>query len=220
MDDRIKIICGHYGCGKTNLSLNLALAEREKGRGVTIVDLDIVNQYFRSSDYKELLEGNGIKLVCSKSAGTNVDSPALPAEIFAAFDGNDSVIIDVGGDDAGAIALGRFAPRVINEGYKMYYVINKYRKLIETPQLAAELLSEIEAACRLKACAVINNSHLCDLTTPQTIIDGASYAKQTAEYIGLPLIMTTAQRKFIPSLEGKVENLYPIDLYVKLPWKE
>ena len=167
---RIKIVCGHYGCGKTNFSLNLAFEQRAKGKNVTIIDLDIVNPYFRSSDYTESLKENGINIIASKRAGTNVDSPALPPDIFAAFDGNDDIIIDVGGDDAGAYALGRFAPRILKEGYEMYFVINKYRKLISTPELAKELLEEIETACRLKACAVVNNSHLAEFTTEETIL--------------------------------------------------
>ena len=139
-DRQFNIICGHYGCGKTNLSLNLAMEKRRQGRPVTIVDLDIVNPYFRSSDYVESLAAQGIRVIASKSARTNVDAPALPPEIFAAFDGTDDLVIDVGGDDAGAYALGRFHSRIVGSDYKMYYVINKYRKLISTPALAKELL--------------------------------------------------------------------------------
>jgi len=217
---RINIICGHYGSGKTNLALNLAMDLKRGGAGVVLVDLDIVNPYFRSADYTGLMEKNGIKVISPSTAGTTVDAPALTGEILSVFDKtDDSIIIDVGGDDAGAYALGRFSKRIAAQGgYEMLYVINKFRKLISTPQEAVELLRDVESASSLRATGIVNNSHLCDLTSAQDIMSSIPYAEQTAELAGLPLVMTAVPKKLERELAGKIDNLYPVDIIVKLPW--
>lgn len=110
---RITVVCGHYGCGKTNFSINLALHMAKQGKNVTLVDLDVVNPFFRSSDYKQILENQGVYVISPKYAGTNVDTPALSAEIDSVFNLNDRMVIfDVGGDDAGAFALGRYSSKI------------------------------------------------------------------------------------------------------------
>ncbi|MEG2429922.1 MAG: P-loop NTPase, partial [Oscillospiraceae bacterium] len=125
---RISIITGHYGSGKTNVAVNLALQLKEQHEKVTIVDLDIVNPYFRTSDFTQMLSEKGIKVIAPVYANTNLDIPALPPSINSIFDNKDSfVIVDVGGDDAGAIALGQFSNRIKNSEYDMYYVINECR---------------------------------------------------------------------------------------------
>lgn len=217
---KFTIIYGHYGCGKTNLSLNLALSLAREGNSVTLVDLDIVNPYFRSSDYKALFNGLDVEVVSPQFAGTNLDLPSLPAEIYSVFNQfGRYVVMDIGGDDAGAYALGRFAGQVENlEEYEAYYVVNKYRALTQTPQEASQLLSEIEAASRVKATGVINNSHLQGLTTAENILDSVPYAKQTAQALSLPLVMTTAPENVAEELDGKVEGLYPVEVLVKPPF--
>lgn len=217
---RINIICGHYGSGKTNLALNLAMDLKRGGAGVVLVDLDIVNPYFRSADYTGLMEKYGIKVISPSTAGTTVDAPALTGEILSVFDKTDeSIIIDVGGDDAGAYALGRFSKRIVDrDDYQMFYVINKFRKLISTSQEAVDLLAEVESASSIRATGIINNSHLCDLTSAQDILSSMSYAERTAELAGLPLVMTAVPKILEQDLAGKIKNLYPVDIIVKLPW--
>ena len=217
---KFTIIYGHYGCGKTNLSLNLALSLAREGNPVTLVDLDIVNPYFRSSDYKALFNGLDVEVVSPQFAGTNLDLPSLPAEIYSVFNQfGRYVVMDIGGDDAGAYALGRFAGQVESlEDYEAYYVVNKFRALTQTPKEAAGLLSEIEAASRVKATGVINNSHLQRLTTAEDILASVAYALQTAAALSLPLVMTTAPKSVAEELEGKVEGLYPVEVLVKPPF--
>lgn len=211
------LICGHYGCGKTNLSLNIAADIAAQGKKVSLVDLDIVNPYFRSSDYRNVAENAGVRLIAPGYAGSTLDSPALPAEIFSVFDSDGYVIFDVGGDDVGATALGRFAPKISRIDYDMLYVVNKYRPITADSASAAELLGEIEAASRLKATGVINNSHLMHLTTAETIRESLPYAGQTAEELNLPLRFTTAPESVSGEL-GDVDNLYEVKIYVKTPW--
>lgn len=213
----INIICGHYGCGKTNFSINLALNEAKQGN-VTLVDLDIVNPYFRSGDYKKLLEDNGVHVIAPKFLGTNLDNPSLPAEIYSIFDNDDStVIIDLGGDDAGAFALGRVSKQILESDYAMFYVVNCFRALTQTSAQAVEILSEIEKASRLKANGIINNSHLQNLTTENEIEKGYKYAKETALKLDLPLVATTCPKE-IANKVNNIDNLYPIDVIVKPPF--
>ncbi len=215
---RYTLICGHYGCGKTNLSMNIALDLAGRGEGVTLADMDIVNPYFRSSDYAGFLASRGIRVIAPGSAGTTLDVPALSAEIASTFETGSYVIIDVGGDDAGATALGRFAPNISEIDYDMLYVVNKYRPLTSVSGEAAVLLREIEAASRLRATGVINNSHLMGLTTVETVASTFKYAEETALRLNLPLRFHTAPREIAAALKG--EKIYPIDIYVKTPWQQ
>ncbi|MCI9273104.1 MAG: ParA family protein [Clostridiales bacterium] len=214
------IICGHYGCGKTNLSLNLAVDLARQGRKVTLVDLDIVNPYFRSSDYDQVLKRYGIQLIAPLFARTNVDMPALPAQMESVFSMPDrTVIIDVGGDDAGATALGRYSRQIQQlDQVGIYYVINRYRALTTRSEEAASLLKEIESACRLKATGVINNSHVQSLTTAEDVLQSLPFAEETAESLRLPLVMHTCPRPLYTQLSNRVDALYPIDIYVRPPW--
>ena len=153
----------------------------------------------------------------------NIDMPALtgavaPAIERASSDAGELCIIDVGGDDAGATALGRFSRQLNESGYDMLCVVNKFRKFISSPNEAVGLLGEIEAACRLKATGLVNNSHLGAQTTAQDILSSVPYAEKTAELAGLPLVYTTAPKSVAGELEGKIDNLYPVDVLVKLPW--
>ncbi|MDR2605933.1 MAG: ParA family protein [Oscillospiraceae bacterium] len=214
------IICGHYGTGKTNLSLNLAVEQAKSGKRVSLVDMDIVNPFLRSSDYGKLLELYGIRLISPKFAGSSLDAPGLPAEILAAFDRKQSedsaTIIDAGGDPAGATVLGRFAKRIRAGGYEMWYVINKSRPEAATPTDAAELLTEIETISRLSATGVVNNTHLMGETTRETVVGSMLFARETAARLELPLIMVTAPRAIASELTQK--NVFPIDVYIKTPW--
>ncbi len=184
---RYTLICGHYGCGKTNLSMNIAMDLAFRGEEAMLVDMDIVNPYFRSSDYAGLLNSRGIRVIAPGSAGSTLDVPALSAEIASTFETDSYVIIDVGGDDAGATALGRFAPKISEIDYDMLYVVNRYRPLPSGSGDAAELLREIEAASRLKATGIVNNSHLMDLTTVETVTSTFRFAEETALMLNLPL---------------------------------
>ena len=127
-DQRIKIIVGHYGSGKTEIALSMALQARMAGESTTLIDLDIVNPFFRSAEQTEFLKENGIRLLAPNFATTAVDIPSLPAEITSVFEDNQSrAIFDVGGDDVGAIALGQYRTRFEKSGYEMLYVINPFR---------------------------------------------------------------------------------------------
>lgn len=217
---KLTIIYGHYGSGKTNLSLNLAMDLARKGEKVTLVDMDIVNPYFRSSDYSDDLKAVGIEVIAPGFAGSNLDTPSLSPEIYSVFTKQDRYIIfDVGGDDAGAFALGRFAEEIeqFNNG-EVYYVINKYRNFTDTPQKAQEILREIEQACSLKATGIINNSHLQNETGAEEVLSSMPYAEETAKLLDLPLITTTALKEVAKDKKLSGYNIYPVDMIVKPPF--
>lgn len=216
---RFTVVTGHYGCGKTNLAINLALDLAAAGEAVTLVDLDVVNPYFRSSDYATLLTDRGVKVISPVFAGTTLDVPALSPAIAGAFEETGAVIMDVGGDDAGATALGRYAGDIERLDYDFIYVVNAYRTLTATPAEAAQVLREIEVASHLKATAVANNSHLRDETTLDTVLDSLDFERETAAALGLPLRFTTVPKDLAAAGELGVENAYPVEVYVRFPWE-
>ena len=188
----ITILCGHYGCGKTNLALNLALTAAQSPGPVTLCDLDIVNPYFRSSEYKALLVQQGVRVIAPVFAGTTLDTPTLPPELASIFSPQSGrVFLDAGGDDAGATALGGLAGRLAEMGYEMLYIVNRYRALSQSPEEAAALLKEIEAASRLRATGIVNNSHLGAETTLACLEEAQGFAQETARLTGLPLLCST-----------------------------
>ncbi|MBQ9993231.1 MAG: ParA family protein [Clostridia bacterium] len=215
----IYIICGHYGCGKTNLAINLAIDHAKRGEKVTLCDLDIVNPYFRSSDYAELIRDSGIELIAPTFAQSNVDLPSIPAAMYSIFAREGTRILDVGGDDAGATALGRFSRGLCEREYAMYYVVNKFRALSTTEEEAAELLREIEQASRLTATGIVNNSHVMEYTKASDIIEAQKYAQNVATMTGLPLLFTAVEKRLADEVRDAIPNLYEVDIRVKKPWE-
>lgn len=211
------MITGHYGSGKTNFSINLAVNLADSGQKVTIVDLDLVNPYFRTADFKELLEEKGISVITPNFANTNLDVPSIPSMIYSVFDRKDgAVIIDVGGDDAGATALGQFFAQISNTDYDLYYVLNAYRYLTQTPAEAVSLLRDIEYSSRLKATKLINNSNLGLHTTKQQVEETRSFAEAVSAQTGLPIAFTCMDRQLNPD----EKQYFPVELYVKSIWDE
>ncbi len=215
---RILLFSGHYGSGKTNIALNIAHLLKQSYDRVTIADVDIVNPYFRTSDSRKELEESGIKLICSSFAGSNVDLPALPAEIYAiTADRSQRALIDVGGDDRGALALGRLREDILEENdYEMFLVVNGYRPLTKTPEDTLEVMREIEQAGGVAFTAIINNSNLGEETTPEDVLSSMAYANEVSRLSGLPLRMTTVHEKLYPLLQDKIDNLFPLHLQDKI----
>ncbi|HBL41255.1 MAG TPA: hypothetical protein DDY98_06690 [Ruminococcaceae bacterium] len=216
--ERLTVITGHYGSGKTTFALNSACRLAAQGKAVTIVDLDIVNPYFRTEDHRAMLESKGITVISPPYANTNLDLPGLSSQIYGAFEQKGAVILDVGGDDAGATALGRFNRQIEQRGYEMLCVVNARRNLTAEPMQAAQMLWDIEQASRLKATALVNNTHLKQFTEPKTVLDSLPFAQEVSRLTGLPIRYTTAPSELAPLL-SEVENLYPVEPFVKTPWE-
>lgn len=219
---RITVVCGHYGSGKTNVALNMAYDLKARGKEVSIADLDIVNPYFRTKDSISELENRGIKLICSDYAGTNLDIPALPDEMYAVTDNkSQNFVLDIGGDDRGALALGRLAPQIIAENdYSMIAVVNMYRPLTRDAVSTVEVLREIEYAGGIKFTGIINNSNLGVDTTADDVLNSVEYANSVSGLMNLPVVATSADERLQNQLDGKIDNLFYIKLQNSLIKKE
>ena len=220
---RITLFAGHYGSGKTNIALNYARMLKRAGEKVAIADLDIVNPYFRTKDSAQDLQAEGIDLVVSDFANSNVDFPAMPKEIYALVAPPEigtecptpraKIVIDVGGDDRGALALGRYVPDIKAEGdYEMLAVVNASRPLTQTPRDAVEVLREIEEACQLPFTGIVNNTNLGQQTTAETVLGSRAYADEIAALMNVPVRFTCATAAIAAELEGTVENLLPLEI--------
>ncbi len=193
---RITIFCGHYGSGKTNIAVNYAFYLKECGKDVAIGDVDIVNPYFRTKDSEKELADAGISVISLPFANSNVDLPSLPSEVYSLVQNRARyAVLDVGGDDRGAYALGRYAPYILEENdYDMLFVTNFYRPLTQTPEDALAVLREIEAACKIPFTGIVNNSNLGEETTVNDVLATDEKANLLAKISGLPLVMTTAEQ--------------------------
>lgn len=214
---RLTLFVGHYGSGKTNLAVNYAMHLHGQGKSVVLADMDIVNPYFRSKDSESELSALGIKTLSSPYANTNLDAPAMPASFYGIFENRESyAVLDVGGDDRGAVALGRYVPMIREENdFQMIFVANAYRALTPTPGDALEVLREIEQACKLPVTAIANNSHLGEFTDADTVLGSQEYVERLCALSGLPLVMTAVRADLADTLEGRVQNLFPITLQKK-----
>ncbi|MBE6570851.1 MAG: hypothetical protein E7656_01205 [Ruminococcaceae bacterium] len=218
---RITIFAGHYGSGKTNVAVNYALLLSKEGKKVSLSDLDIVNPYFRSKDSEKILDDAGIRFISSEYANSNVDMPALPADAYSVTaDKERFAVVDVGGDDRGALALGRYVPDIVAENdYEMLFVINKFRPLTRDAKSAVEVMREIEEAAKMRFTAIVNNSNIGELTKAEDVLSSVSYANEVAQITGLPIKMTSVHFDLEKELSGKIKNLFPIKLYIRQTWK-
>ncbi len=211
---RLTLFAGHYGSGKTNIALNYARYLHAQHLPVTIADLDIVNPYFRTRDSEDALRAEGISLICSPFANSNLDAPAMPREVYALVSGREEYgVLDIGGDDRGALALGRYVPEILSEGnYEMLFVINRARPLTRSVESTLEVMGEIVDACALPFTAVVNNTNLGLSTTARDVLESMDYARAVAAAAELPLKMTCADERLCPELSGKIDPLFPLSI--------
>lgn len=211
---RLTLFAGHYGSGKTNIALNYARWLKHQGLPVTIADLDIVNPYFRTKDSEAALAQEGIGLIVSEFANSNVDLPSMPKEAYGLV--NDPTVcgvLDIGGDDRGALALGRYTPAIKAEGnYEMLFVVNRSRPLTRTVADTMEVMREIEEACDLPFTAIVNNTNLGLQTEAEDVLSSMSYAQELSQATGLPLKMTCAADYLCEDLAGKIPDLFPLSI--------
>lgn len=215
---KITIVTGHYGSGKTNFSVNLAVRAAQEGKSAAIVDLDIVNPYFRTADFKPLFEEKGIKLIAPDFANSNLDIPSIQFDVVQLAMTEDCLIIDVGGDDAGATALGRYAEALepFKDDIEMVYVINQRRYLTHIPDEAVSLMYEIEAAAHMKHSAIVNNTNLGSETTAEIVESSRKFAQDCSAATGLPVMYTV-----YPEDCGDIPDTgdaFTAKIYVRPPW--
>ena len=214
---RLTILCGHYGSGKTNIAVNMAFDLASQRDNIAIADLDIVNPYFRSKDSEQEFRDKNIRLICSEFASSNVDLPSMPADLYAITDDKSlSVIMDIGGDDRGAYALGRLRPAILEENdYEMLMVVNKFRPLTPDAPSTIEVMREIEAACGIPFTGIINNSNLAGETTAEDVLGSISYAEEVSKLSGLPVVLATVEESLYDELKDEISPLFSLKLQKK-----
>ena len=213
---RVTLFVGHYGSGKSNIAVNYALSLKRNGYDAALADIDVVNPYFRSADSKEELEKEGIRVIALPFANTNVDLPALPSEVYGLVERRDvCAVLDVGGDDRGALALGRFVPYILEENdYEMLFVANFYRPLTRTAEEALEVMREIESAAGMQCTGIVNNSNLGAETTARDVEETVSLAAELSHLSGLPVVFTSFDMKLNPP--PAVSDPFPLTLQRKI----
>ncbi len=208
------MFAGHYGSGKTNIAVNYALYLRSLGKPVAIGDLDIVNPYYRAKDSQAELEKAGIRVIASAYANSNVDVPALPQEMYSLTEDRKTfAVMDIGGDDRGALALGRYMPAIAEENdYDLLFVFNRSRPLTRDAKSALEIMREIESACGLPFTGIVHNTNLGRETTPQTILDAVPIVHELCQASSLPLLFTAVRSDIAPLLPQHIGEIFPMTL--------
>ena len=216
LNKRVTLFCGHYGSGKTNIAVNWALHLRKKGFPVAIADIDVVNPYFRTKDSQNELQTAGVEVIALPFANTSVDLPSLPQEVYGLVQRRDKkVVMDIGGDDRGAYALGRYRPYILEEGdYANFFVVNFYRPLTRNAAEALEVFREIEAASQIPFTGIVNNSNIGAETKISDVINTDALAKELSELTGVPLVMTCAEKALCE--EANIESFFKLELQKKL----
>ncbi len=211
---RVTLFSGHYGSGKTNVALNYAIYLKDMGLDVEIYDMDIVNPYFRTLDGKDMLDKHNIPLVVSDYANSNVDVPAMNSGAYRMIhDLSKYAVVDVGGDDRGALALGRFEKSLKEENnYDMLLVINKYRFETQNADDTLEIMKEIEYACGIPFTGIVNDSNLGKETTKETVLKSLEFANEVSKKTGLPIKFTCVEKGLYNELKNDIKNLVPIDV--------
>lgn len=217
----ITLIAGHYGSGKTEFAVNLALWLSVYERKSTLVDLDIVNPYFRSFERKDLLEKADVKLIATSMGGL-ADIPALPAEVASIFSDRERVaIVDLGGDPEGARVLGFYEPQLNEADFDYFLVLNANRPETANAEKAEHYMRNIEFLSKQKFTGIINNTHLCRETAADDIIRGEKLAYALADKTGLPVIWNVVEKRLLNAVEGRLRaEIFPIDILMTKPWEE
>ncbi|MGB4388933.1 MAG: hypothetical protein WBI89_06990 [Caldicoprobacterales bacterium] len=221
-EERLLVFTGHFGSGKTELAINYALRSLKQYKKVILVDLDIVNPFFRTGELKEELEGAGLKVLMPNFAASSVDVPSLPANMYSAFiDKSAKVIFDLGGDGDGARALGVFNQYFKREAYRMFYVVNTKRPLTSRPDQIIAMKESIEQTSRLRVTDIINNTNLSYETRACDIMEGQAIVEQVSRQTALPIAYISGEKSLLEELPEDIGvDLLPISLYIKPPWRQ
>lgn len=215
LNKRVTLFCGHYGSGKTNIAVNFALHLKKLGHPVAIADIDVVNPYFRTKDSLDELTAAGVEVIALPFANTSVDLPSLPQEVYGLVQRYDKkVVMDIGGDDRGAYALGRYRPYILEEGnFDNLFVVNFFRPLTRTAKEAYEVFLEVQAAAGIPFTGIVNNSNIGTETKLSDVLGTKKLAEELSELAKVPVVMTTVEETLS---ENEEDGFFRLRLQKKL----
>ena len=222
MYKRLNIFCGHFGSGKSEVSINYAIKLANEGKKVTIIDMDNDNPYFRTADAKRVLCEHNIELIASEFANSNLDMPTVPQEVKKVFcDTSKTIIFDVGGDDDGAYILGQFNSYFMQEPYKMTFVVSTKRPLTSNADELYDMAVRIEYASRLKFSDIANNTNIGAMTTEDTLLSDYNEIKKLSQLLNIPVTMQCGTPKALQKLPPELKkDEFPMNIYIKMPWEQ
>lgn len=219
---RINVFTGHFGSGKTEIAINYAIKLAEEGNKTAIVDVDIVNPYFCTRDIRKTLEQHGIRVIASNPNLSNAELMVVTPEVYAVFnDKSYQVVMDVGGDDLGAVVLGQYNKYFREEPYNMFFVINNNRPLTSDTESTIEYLRTIEKSSRLKVNYLVSNTNMSYETSERDILKGDKLVSELSKKINIPYKYTVCRKDLEDNISGKVHgDILPINIYMKTPWTQ
>ena len=220
-DKRIRLFIGHYGSGKSEVSINYVTKLREQVEGeVALADLDVVNVYFRSREKKDIMKDLGITPIDSSINTTTLDLPAVSAEIMRPLnDKSINYVIDVGGDNVGGKVVGRFANQFNSNDYDMFYVVNANREKTQTAKEVLQYIDAIEATSKLKVTGLINNTHMLKETTVEDVLKGQYVAREVSKIRNIPIKYISCLESIVDKLPKDLEgDILPMKLYLREEW--
>lgn len=221
MGNRIQAVVGHYGSGKTEIAMALALVAADAGRKVKVVDLDIVNPFFRSAEQASALCARGVGMIAPPYALTGVDLPVLPAEVQSVFDDPSfCAVLDVGGEEAGAAALGRYRSQLDRTGCALYYVVNVFRPFSEDEDQIVRQMERIARRARFMPTGLINNANLGPWTEPRHLLEGQAILERVSERTGIPIAAVAGEVRVLEALEGVCAPAISLNLMLKPEWMD
>ena len=225
---KVFVLIGNYGSGKTELALNFAMEAARRGERTELLDLDMVNTYFRLAEHGRMVNMKEIRLVSPNFACSGIETLSLPAEVASAFAMDwDTVIFDVGGDAVGSTALGRYHEDFMElepGSLEVLNVVNVRRPLAGTAERIIKLQQEMETHARLRITGMINNTNLAQVTGPNDLRDGYEIIREVSERTGVPVKYTSGHKDLLDRFlaEGHdpkyIGTPLPIETYMQRDW--
>jgi len=221
-DRRLRVFTGHFGSGKTEFAINYAIKLASEKKDTCIVDLDIVNPYFSVREVKEYLESLGIRVVSPSMAVTTAELASVPAEVLTVFDNKSyEVVLDVGGDGVGAVALGQYNRFFKQEPYDMFFVINTNRPFTSTVDGIVEYVTNIERSSRLKATCLVNCTNMSYETTALDIVKGERIIKEASKKLDIPIRYTCVREDLVDKLPDNISGeIFKLKIFMRPVWLE
>lgn len=219
---RIRIFTGHFGSGKTEISINYAINLAKQGKKVAIVDIDIVNPYFCVRDISEHLDKQyGIRVISSNPHYSNAELAVVPSEVVSVFnDKSYEVVMDIGGDEMGAVVLGQYNRFFREEPYDLYFVVNNNRPQTSNLKDTEEYITNIQYSSRLKVTHLISNTNMSYETSVEDVLKGDKEVNELSDKLNIPYKYTACRRDLAEDIKGRVQGeVLPIDIYMKPPWR-